>query len=306
MKWLIYGHKGWIGCQVVKYLQDNLPEDEIMLGQVRLENYQDLLTEVFDASREMLGNEKLHILSFTGRTHGPGHQTIDYLEHKDKLSINLRDNLFGPLNLAIICRNWPTLFHLTYFGTGCIFSYDQIHPIPGDEKMGYRESDVPNFFGSNYSVVKGFTDQLMQNLNFNSCLNLRIRMPIIDAHHPRNLITKITGYKKVIDIPNSMTVLPELIPIMIHMSQNNETGTYNFTNPNAISHNKILEMYKKYIDNSFSWGNFTEEEQNKILAAKRSNNLLDTSKLEKYCTQHELKLNPIETAIKNMFLNGKY
>jgi len=39
-------------------------------------------------------------------------------------------------------------------------------------------------------------------------------------------------------------------------------------------------MYKQIIDNDFIWKNFTIEEQAEILAAGRSNNYLDTSRLE--------------------------
>jgi UDP-glucose 4,6-dehydratase len=39
-------------------------------------------------------------------------------------------------------------------------------------------------------------------------------------------------------------------------------------------------MYKEIVDPSFKWNNFSMEEQRAILAADRSNNYLDTSKLE--------------------------
>lgn len=51
-------------------------------------------------------------------------------------------------------------------------------------------------------------------------------------------------------------------------------GVFNFCNPGAISHNEILEMYKQYIDPSFTYTNFTVDQQNKILLAGRSNNTL--------------------------------
>lgn len=51
-------------------------------------------------------------------------------------------------------------------------------------------------------------------------------------------------------------------------------GVFNFCNPGAISHNEILDMYQKYIDPSFTYTNFTVEEQDKILVAGRSNNTL--------------------------------
>ena len=53
----------------------------------------------------------------------------------------------------------------------------------------------------------------------------------------------------------------------------------NFTNPGAISHNEILELYKKYIDSKLTWTNFSVEEQAEVIVAPRSNNLLDTAKV---------------------------
>jgi len=105
-------------------------------------------------------------------------------------------------------------------------------------------------------------------------------MPITSEQNTRNFITKITTYEKICSVQNSMTVLDELIPLSIDMMVNNERGTFNFTNPGTISHNEILEMYRDVVDTNFTWKNFTIEEQDKILLGKRSNNLLDTTKLE--------------------------
>ena len=80
-----------------------------------------------------------------------------------------------------------------------------------------------------------------------------------------------------------MTVLPELLPMALELAKQNYAGTLNLTNPGLISHNEILEMYKEIVDPSFEWKNFTAEEQAKILAADRSNNYLNTNKLENFC-----------------------
>jgi 3,5-epimerase/4-reductase len=40
-------------------------------------------------------------------------------------------------------------------------------------------------------------------------------------------------------------------------------------------------MYREYIDPEFTWENFTKEEQATILKSDRSNNALDTLKIEK-------------------------
>ena len=95
-----------------------------------------------------------------------------------------------------------------------------------------------------------------------------------------------------------MTVLDELIPIIIDMSYKKHVGTINMTNPGSISHNEILELYKEHIDPNFTWQNFTIEEQDKILSSKRSNNLLDTKKLEDLYP----KVNNIKTSVKNIMI----
>ena len=77
-----------------------------------------------------------------------------------------------------------------------------------------------------------------------------------------------------------MTVLPELLPLIIDMAKNKVSGTVNLTNPGLITHNEILEMYKEIVDPSFTWKNFTLDEQNKILDSGRSNNFLETTVLK--------------------------
>lgn len=263
MKWLIYGSKGWIGGMVINYIKNNFPEEVIYDGTSRVDNENEV-------EEELKSIKPNRVLSFIGRTHGPGYSTIDYLEQKGKLVENIRDNLYSPVVLSLLCKKYD--IHFTYMGTGCIFTYSE-------EKDIFDEEDKPNFFGSSYSIVKGFTDRLMHFFN-DSVLNVRIRMPIVGHHHPRNFITKIVNYEKICSIENSMTVLDDLIPILIDMIMNKVTGTINLTNPGVISHNEILEMYKKYVDPKKKWVNFSIDDQSKILLSARSNNELDVTKLQ--------------------------
>lgn len=271
MKFLLYGTKGWIGQKFLKLLKEN--NEEIIIGSSRVDNIQELEEEIRLV-------KPTHVISTIGRTHGEYNNkkygTIDYLEQPGKLVENVRDNLFAPVILAQLAIKYN--FHNSYIGTGCIFEFDNTYPF-GEEKNGFSEEALPNFFGSSYSIVKGFTDQLMHLMNEKS-LNIRIRMPITDEFNSRNFITKITNYPKICSVPNSMTVLDELIPIMIDMAKNNITGTINMTNPGLITHNEILEMYKELVDPNFKWENFSLEEQRSILDSGRSNNYLDTTKLQ--------------------------
>jgi len=259
MKILFFGAKGWIGTQFVNYLKTK--KVEIIETNARADN--EILVKDL-----ILTHSPTHIISFIGRTHGEGINTIDYLE--GKLMENIRDNLYAPLVLSTLAEK--NNIHFTYLGTGCIFNEED------PTSKTYKEMDKPNFFGSSYSIVKGITDRMMK---FNSnTLNLRIRMPINSQNHHRNFITKIVKYDKVCSIPNSMSVLPTIYPLIYDMMMNKTTGTFNLTNPNYITHNEILEMYKEIVDNNFEWKNFSIEEQNEILKSKRSNNYLDTTKIQ--------------------------
>lgn len=268
--WLIFGGRGWIGNQ----FQEELKKQSIkyVCAQTRMDADYKILQDEIDRIKPD------RVICLAGRTSGGNYQTIDYLECGKKQTMeNVRDNFFGPLQLSFLSKK--NNIHFTYLGTGCIFNYDATHTIQNE--VGFTEDDSPNFFGSSYSVVKGFTDRVF-HLGELPVLNLRIRMPINeDLSSPRNFITKITNYAKICSIQNSMTVIPDVLPIMVDMIQRQKTGTVNLVNPGVISHNEILDMYKEIVDPDFTYENFTLEEQAKILKSDRSNNRLDTTALEK-------------------------
>eukprot|EP00672_Neobodo_designis_P025453 CAMPEP_0174835590 /NCGR_PEP_ID=MMETSP1114-20130205/5482_1 /TAXON_ID=312471 /ORGANISM="Neobodo designis, Strain CCAP 1951/1" /LENGTH=317 /DNA_ID=CAMNT_0016069541 /DNA_START=52 /DNA_END=1005 /DNA_ORIENTATION=+ len=269
MKFLVFGHKGWIGQQVLEHIR--AAGHEPVGATARADDEKAVAAELDEVKPD-------RVISLIGRTRGDGILTIDYLEQKGKLRENMRDNLWGPIVLAQLTSQRG--IHCVYMGTGCIFHYDDDKRAQGNG-VGFTEDDDPNFFGSAYSTCKGFTDRIMRLVFNTTALNVRIRMPITPDNSPYNFITKIVKYDKVINIPNSMTVLPALLPKLVDMSINKVTGTVNLTHPGAISHNEVLELYKKHVDPAFTWSNFTIEEQDKILASARSNNLLDTERLKK-------------------------
>ena len=58
-------------------------------------------------------------------------------------------NVIGTLSLVDLCVSRG--IHISNFATGCIYSYDEDHPIGG---KGFTEEDEPNFSGSFYSHTK--------------------------------------------------------------------------------------------------------------------------------------------------------
>ncbi|XP_020097680.1 trifunctional UDP-glucose 4,6-dehydratase/UDP-4-keto-6-deoxy-D-glucose 3,5-epimerase/UDP-4-keto-L-rhamnose-reductase RHM1-like [Ananas comosus] len=261
LKFLIYGRTGWIGGLLGKICETKgIPFE---YGKGRLEERSQLVLDILNA-------KPTHVFNAAGVT---GRPNVDWCEsHKPG---TIRTNVTGTLNLADVCREYGLL--MMNYATGCIFEYDDEHPEGSG--LGFKEEDKPNFTGSFYSKTKAMVEDLLQE--YNNVCTLRVRMPISsDLNNPRNFITKISRYDKVVNIPNSMTVLDELLPISVEMARRNCRGIWNFTNPGVISHNEILELYRSFIDPNLTWVNFTLEEQAKVIVAPRSNNEMDASKLK--------------------------
>jgi len=297
MKILIFGSKGWLGQKFKNFLSKLDVLFVEAQTRIDIENKNNIITEIKEIS-------PTHVISFIGRTHGfigdKEYKTIDYLEEDGKLVENMRDNFLAPILLYEILKN--TDIHYTYIGTGCIFEYkEDIKKVQDEPENCYKflEEDKPNFYGSSYSIVKGYTDQYLKDtLNI---LNVRIRMPITEYNEPQNFITKITKYEKICSIPNSISVIPELLPYIFELMKKKYSGTINMVNPGVISHNEILKMYQEIVDPKFTWKNFTIEEQADVLSSKRSNTYLDTTLLQSLFP----KIKNIKDAVRSTLINYK-
>ena len=260
---LLWGSKGWIGSQFAKVLE---AKGFTVIGATsRADNRLSVLEEIDHVKPD-------HLVCMIGRTHGPGYTTIDYLEQEGKLKENLQDNLYAPLTLASVskCSGIPLL----YMGTGCIFeSVDGLKP--------FTESDPPNFFGSAYSTVKGITDRILTEQYADTCLNVRIRMPISSEDCERNFISKIIRYTHICSIPNSMTVLDDVLPCLADCMSRGVRGTLNAVNPGLIDHSTILGLYRDLQNKEHTWTEISNETLvSGFVKGKRSNNELSTSRLE--------------------------
>ena len=286
-KVLVWGGRGWIGGLFEKEL---LAQGwSVQHAISRADCHEAVDTEISAVNPS-------HLLSLIGRTHGPGFSTIDYLEQPGKLQENIRDNLYGPLVLAEAARR--TKKHLLYMGTGCIFT--------GSTDEIFTEADEPNFFGSAYSTVKGFTDRLMSE-NYPEVLNVRIRMPIHSQDNPRNFITKIIQYQKINSIPNSMTVLDDIIPLLVKAMKDRVGGTLNAVNPGVISHSEILRTYRDCQNSAHTWEELDTKElmSGGHVVAARSNNHLDTTRIKLLYPELPTIQESVERILQNSKFNGR-
>jgi len=284
---LIYGGiTGWIG-QMAAELIRNDPSMELIVSKNRMEN-----RSAIDAELDEV--KPTHVLLAAGIT---GRPNIDWCETNKPETI--RTNVIGMLNVADLTNQKD--IHCTVYATGCIFEYDDKHPLGSG--IGFKETDKPNFDSSFYSETKGYMEALLKC--YSNVLILRVRMPISDDLIHRNFVTKIVKYDRVVNIPNSMTVLTEMIPASLAMAKASLSGVYNFTNPGVISHAQVLDLYKKYIDEEYTYTVFTLEEQAKVIVAGRSNNELDTTKLMNALEKLGIKINPIDVAVDKCFQRMK-
>jgi dTDP-4-dehydrorhamnose reductase len=228
------------------------------------------LENVADVASELDRVKPRYVLNAAGLT---GRPNIDWCE--DHKLETVRVNVLGTLHLVDACN--ARGIHVTNFATGCIYNYDE----KTDHRMGgkpFSEDDAPNWTQSYYSVTKTMSEQLIAP--YPNVLTLRLRMPISETLHPRSFVTKIASYPRLVNFPNSVTILKDMLPLSLEMTEREIKGVFNFTNPGAITHNEVMELYKEYVDPTKTWENFTVEEQALILKSGRCNCHLDVSKLQ--------------------------
>lgn len=281
MRVLVYGYKGWIGSYFCEKIEQHYPDDELIYPKnERVEDYTVVREEIAAIKPD-------RVLCFIGRTSGPGCNTIDYLE--DKLSINVRDNLYAPLILMKVCSDLK--IHLMYMGTGCIFHY--LEDEAGPDTTPLSVDAEPNFDGSQYSLIKGYTDRISRMYS-DFVLNVRIRMPITEWDEPKNFISKIASYSKIESKVNSMTYLPELWQYLYEDVRRGRTGTVNLVNSTAATHEQILSLYKQYVKADHDYELVTDSSV-LGLKSKRSNNILQSSYPDSL---------PLLDCISTLFKNG--
>jgi 3,5-epimerase/4-reductase len=189
---------GWVAGHLKELLQKQ--GKDVETTTVRMEEREAVL-------RVLNQVKPTHVLNAAGCT---GRPNVDWCE--DNREATMRSNVVGTMNLADCC--FLKGIHCTVFATGCIYHYDEKHPIGGP---GFTEEDEANFTGSFYSLTKGKVEAVRflppshgccSNIfyqmikHYPNVLILRLRMPVSDDLHPRNFVTKITNYQYVVDIPN--------------------------------------------------------------------------------------------------------
>ncbi|KAN0033879.1 hypothetical protein ACTFIV_000356 [Dictyostelium citrinum] len=286
---IIFG-KGYISKKLVNILENEKNSTfnniDYYVSNNRTENRESIIKEFEEL-------KPTYVINCAGKQGTPN---VDWCE--DNQQEVIRSNIIGTLNLIDIC--YLKKIHITHITSGCLYYYNDEHPKFSNK--GFKEYEQSNYFGSFYSRNRYLGEQLTYPYDSNT-LSFRIRLPICDEiYNPRNIVYKLIGYEKVINEPNSWTVLNDLCPIILDMTIKKYKGFYNLVNPGVITHNEVLDLYIKYVDPNFTYKNFSVQEQRKILNCDRSNNQLDSSKLESI---YPNQIPDVKVSIEQLFKNFK-
>ena len=219
-------------------------------------------------------------INAVGKTGGPGEIGVDWCEtHREE---SFRSNVSAAINISSACSDREIYF--VHFGSGCIYEGD-------NGGRGFKEEDEPNFSGSYYSRTKMAIEKILKEFNV---LQIRIRMPINGETNERNLITKLLRYDKIINVPNSLTYVDDLMVAGEKLMQLNATGIFNVVNPQPATHKQILDSHNLVSPAKKEYSLITLSELDKMTAARRSNCVLSTKKLNSL----GIHLTPTQEAIK--------
>jgi dTDP-4-dehydrorhamnose reductase len=177
-------------------------------------------------------------------------------------------NVFVPVLLAeAALRHNIKLVHIS---TGCIFHYDYAKQRPIKEDRG------PDYYQLFYSRTKIYAENVLRESALRqNILIVRVRVPLDDKPSPRNILTKLLGFKYVIDQPNSITYIPDFIAAVKHLIKIDAKGVYNIVNKGGLRFSQLLNVYQKYHP-EFHY----ETVRPKTLKQNRTNLILSTTKLE--------------------------
>lgn len=284
MKILILGSHGFLGQNFLRFL--NLKKYEI---QELNRKDCDFLNkdELFKSIKAI---NPLYIINCAGYT---GKPNVDACEINKEACWQANVTLVK--YLSDICYTLNTRY--IQVGSGCIYTGNK-------NKNGFIEEDEPNFSFdhqpcSYYSGTKAVMEDILKSDN--NVYICRLRIPFNNIAHPKNYITKLINYNKLLDAKNSLTNIDDFLEACFYLLKNAaDTGIYNITNTGSITTEEVTKLISKHIiDKKFEF--FRNEDEFYSIAAKtpRSNCILDNSKLKKTGFKIEHIQESITKSIKN-------
>ncbi len=246
-KILIFG-KGYFGSKIQQELGGVFAEEKVF--------------SLDDATKQIDRHKPQIVINAIGYI---GRNVDDCEINKERA---LSANTLAPILLGEAC--FRTGVRFVHISTGCIYHYDYSKNIP------IAEDQEPDFYDLFYSRTKVYAEKALLFLAKKMpILILRPRVPLDTVPNSKNILTKLISSKKVIDLPNSSTYMPDFIGALKHLLERNAQGVYHTVNKGPLYYPALVDEYKKHV------AGFEYEVVNfKKLNIVRTNVVLSTSKLE--------------------------
>jgi dTDP-4-dehydrorhamnose reductase len=213
----------------------------------------------------------------------------------DACELHKHECLFGNAVLPGIIADACTAAGVPWghVSSGCIYSGSRA------DGAGFREDDTPNFtfrtnYCSFYSGTKALGEEVLTGKP--NVYVWRLRIPFDNVDNPRNYLTKLIRYAKLLEATNSISQLDEFVAATFACWEKRVPfGTYNVTNPGAITTHEVVELIKETGVCRKDFVFFKSEDEFMHVAAKtpRSNCVMDSSKL----TSVGITLTPVRQAV---------
>jgi len=283
---LLLGATGYVGQAFKRHLCGlQVPVSEVSAREVITEGKEELRAKL----RQIRPVFLINAAGFTGKPN------VDACEQMKPET--LMGNLVLPLMVAEACAvegiPWG------HVSSGCIYQGQREVDANGKAR-GFREEDEPNFDFNHppcsfYSGVKAMAERLL--VGFPQLYIWRLRVPFDEMDSPRNYLSKLMRYPRLLDVRNSLSHRAEFVSACWTTYANRlPYGTYNLTNHGSVSTREVVQMIKEEGERRAALGDmvssghmnklyefFTSEEEfmRQPARAPRSNCILDTEKAKR-------------------------
>lgn len=268
MKALVFG-SGFLGQKIARFL----PHAELSWADI---------TDLGQVAHALDTVKPDVVVNAAGKT---GRPNVDWCEAHPFAT--WRSNVLGPMELADACHRRH--LYLLHLASGCIFYGPS--PSPG----GWLEGDVANP-SATYSKSKYAADLYLAGRPGVGIA--RLRMPIDDEPGPRNLITKLVHYPRVVDVANSVTIVLDLLQVVAGLLARRAEGVFHAVNPGVMRHAELLESYRRWVRPDHLVDLLPEEElvSSGLAVKARSNCVLQSPRLDAL----GLTMRPVHAALEGV------
>jgi dTDP-4-dehydrorhamnose reductase len=284
----LLGGSGYVGLSYQKLLtHKNIPFKNLVRSDL---DYTDVATLI----GALEADQPEFLINAAGYT---GKPNVDACE-ADKANC-LFGNAILPGRIAEACEATNTPWG--HVSSGCIYTGAR------EDGTEFTEEDAPNFtFRQNncsfYSGTKALGEEILSGAK--NVYIWRLRIPFDENESPRNYLTKLMRYQKLLQAENSISQLHEFVASTFACWEKQISyGTYNVTNPGYVSTSEVVDLILESGICQKEYEFFSDEAEfmGKAAIAPRSNCIMSSAKL----VGAGIEMTPAKEAIQNALNNWK-